>query len=185
MSSARCSTLVLIAGAFLIVRPVVAAQWIPTVYFTTFAPANDVSFTISTDRESYGSDDTISMKYEIANVSGRPVFVPQTTEKLMCPPRDPCRQHGSRAPTDTTVAVGSGGGGSCGKRIQIHDATHEQRRGLAEARRTHVEGTLPLSAKRLPPGGYRIEPFVGLEARGVLACRAGGVGNDGRSVPAR
>jgi predicted alpha/beta hydrolase family esterase len=34
--------LVLIAGAFLIAPPVVAAQWNGNPYFTTFAPANHV-----------------------------------------------------------------------------------------------------------------------------------------------
>ena len=61
MSSARRSTLVLIAGAFLIVRPAVAAQWNASPYFTTFAPPTDISFTISTDRTSYVSGDPITL----------------------------------------------------------------------------------------------------------------------------
>jgi hypothetical protein len=155
MSSARRSMPVLIAGAFLIVRPVVEAQWFPTAYFTTFAPANDVSFTISTDRESYGSDDTISVKYEIANISGRSLFVPQTTEKLMCPPVNHVTAW--LASADGHYGAGSwGGGGSCGKRIE--NPTQRMNTGAVLLKPgEHSEGVLALSTKRLPPGVYRVE----------------------------
>ena len=86
MSSVRCSTLVLIAGAFLIIarwsrrngsRPCTSQR--SRQRMTCRSPFRPTA-------TSYGSDDPIPMKYKIANISGRPVFVPQTTEKLLCPP---------------------------------------------------------------------------------------------------
>lgn len=46
--------------------------------WTIFAPANDVSFTISTPRPKYGVHNQISLNYRIANIGNRPLYVPKT-----------------------------------------------------------------------------------------------------------
>ncbi len=45
---------------------------------TIFTPANDVAFTISTDRASYARTDPVTLKYEIVNVSNKALYVPRT-----------------------------------------------------------------------------------------------------------
>src|ERR1700732_23223 len=82
----RAAFVIALLLAFLVLRPAAEAQWIPTPYFTTFVPPTDISFTLTTDRASYGSDEPIPMKYEIAYVGSRPVFVPQHMwEEALCP----------------------------------------------------------------------------------------------------
>jgi hypothetical protein len=50
----------------------------------TFAPANDVSFTISTDRKSYRTQEHITLKYRIVNVSNGPSDVPRGFNATAC-----------------------------------------------------------------------------------------------------
>jgi len=39
-----------------------------------FVPANDVSFTISTEQSSYGAGEQITLKYTITNISNAPLY---------------------------------------------------------------------------------------------------------------
>src|ERR1700687_1881469 len=50
----------------------------------TFVPANDVSFTVTTDRSIYKVGAQISLKYEIANISNAAVYVPREWD-AQCP----------------------------------------------------------------------------------------------------
>ena len=50
----------------------------------TFVPANDVSFTVTTDRSTYTAGEQIYLKYEIANISNAPVYVPREWD-AQCP----------------------------------------------------------------------------------------------------
>jgi hypothetical protein len=50
----------------------------------TFAPANDVSFKISTDRSSYRAGEEIILKYRVINTSNVPLYVPREWE-VTCP----------------------------------------------------------------------------------------------------
>jgi hypothetical protein len=50
----------------------------------TFVPANDVSFTISTERSSYRVGEQITLKYRITNISNAPLYAPQKWE-VTCP----------------------------------------------------------------------------------------------------
>lgn len=51
----------------------------------TFVPANDVSFTISTEQTSYRTGEQIRLKYRITNVSNATLFVPREWS-VQCPP---------------------------------------------------------------------------------------------------
>jgi len=50
----------------------------------TFAPANDVSFKISTERQSYRTGEQITLTYRITNISNKPLYVPREWE-AKCP----------------------------------------------------------------------------------------------------
>src|ERR1039458_1856638 len=49
-----------------------------------FVPANDVSFTISTEQHNYGARVPITVKYQIVNVSNGPLYVPRAWD-AKCP----------------------------------------------------------------------------------------------------
>jgi hypothetical protein len=50
----------------------------------TFAPANDVSFSISTERHSYKAGEQITLNYRVTNISNKPLYVPREWE-VTCP----------------------------------------------------------------------------------------------------
>ena len=49
-----------------------------------FAPANDISFAISTERKSFGVRERISVKYRIVNVSNGSLYVPRGFDATVC-----------------------------------------------------------------------------------------------------
>lgn len=50
----------------------------------TFVPANDVSFSISTERSAYKAGEQIILHFSIVNTSNKPVYVPREWE-AKCP----------------------------------------------------------------------------------------------------
>jgi hypothetical protein len=50
----------------------------------TFVPANDVSFSISTERSSYRAGEQFALKYRVTNVSNAPLYAPREWESK-CP----------------------------------------------------------------------------------------------------
>src|ERR1700722_624619 len=50
----------------------------------TFVPANDVSFTVATERSRYRAGQQILLKYEIVNISNGAVYVPRDWD-AQCP----------------------------------------------------------------------------------------------------
>jgi hypothetical protein len=50
----------------------------------TFVPANDISFTVATERSRYRAGEQILLKYEIVNVSNGAVYVPRNWD-AQCP----------------------------------------------------------------------------------------------------
>ena len=50
----------------------------------TFVPANDVSFTVATERSTYRAGEQILLKYEIVNISNAAVYVPREWD-AQCP----------------------------------------------------------------------------------------------------
>jgi hypothetical protein len=64
---------------FLALVPVCRAQ------HELFVPANDVSFTISTERSTYKYGEQIELKYKITNISNAALFVPRWLYGGDCP----------------------------------------------------------------------------------------------------
>ena len=51
----------------------------------TFVPANDVSFTVATERRSYRMGEQLVVNYQITNITNRTVYVPREWD-ARCPP---------------------------------------------------------------------------------------------------
>jgi hypothetical protein len=66
---------------FVAVVPLVRAE------HEVFVPANDVSFTLSSERTTYTVGDKIVLKYKIRNVSNAALFAPRSVWTVECPPK--------------------------------------------------------------------------------------------------
>jgi hypothetical protein len=66
----------------------------------TFAPANDVSFSISTERHSYKAGEQFTLNYRVTNISNKPLYVPREWE-VTCPagPNHDAKQRENRSPS--------------------------------------------------------------------------------------
>jgi hypothetical protein len=133
------------------VRP----QWVTTPAWTFFAPANDVAFTISTERKTYSVREAFTLKYRIVNISGRALYAPRTWS-VTCPAfphvmawfEDSAGRHS-----------GSGYGGSC-QPVTLTLAERIVREAVLLKPGEHLDGTIPLDptgAGGLPPYAYRLE----------------------------
>src|ERR1700683_4680494 len=149
--------MVLAVALAVIVRPVIAAQWATNSGWTVFTPPNDVSFTISTDRPSYARTDPVTLKYEILNVSHKPLYVPRKwtgtcpfTPHLMAWLEDREGRHS-----------GSGVGSSCshGSGEPPPEAVTERMKkdAVLLAPGEHFRDTWALKKDDVPPGVYRTE----------------------------
>lgn len=76
MNSRACILLVSV-GCILFARSLVAQM-------ETFVPANDVSFSLSTERKSYRTGEQINLQYRIKNISNGPLYAPREGE-AKCP----------------------------------------------------------------------------------------------------
>jgi hypothetical protein len=134
----------------------VGAQWFATPYWTTFAPANDVLFIISTDQMNYLTSASITVKYEIVNVYSKPLFVPQHVE-MLCPPVPHVIAWLESA--DGHYGASSERGASCGKVQQT--VTQRMTSGAILLKAGgHTNGTLTLTPRGLPLGEYRLEAVL-------------------------
>jgi hypothetical protein len=128
-----------------------------------FVPANDVSFTVSTERDTYSVRERIPVKYRIVNVGSGALFVLRGFEATAClglgPPHiwagfeNSAGQHFS-----------PGYGVSCGGSGAAPTVTERMNKGavLLQAG-VHFDGTLlldPTMFGGLPPGSYRIEAVL-------------------------
>ena len=120
-----------------------------------FAPANDVSFTISTERTTYSVRERFTLKYRIVNISGRALYAPRTWS-VTCPSfphvvarfEDSSGQH-----------FESGHAGSCSP-VTLTLAERIAKEGVLLPPGEHLDGTIPLDPTLfggLSPGAYRIE----------------------------
>jgi hypothetical protein len=120
-----------------------------------FVPANDVSFTISTDRKSYPAADNIIVRYEIKNISNRALFVPRGQWSVTCPAsphlwiwfEDSFGKH----------FIGGWAGSCSGEPKTMSERM--QREAVLLRPTECIEGKLMLDPKvfQLKPGEYRIE----------------------------
>jgi hypothetical protein len=123
-----------------------------------FSPANDVSFTISTDQNIYRTGREITVKYEIVNISNHALFVPRAWGAT-CPPKphvwawfeNPVGQH-----------FIPGYAGDCSPRQRDLTERMEQEAVLLKPA-GHFNGTIRLDTNLfggLIPGPYRIEAVL-------------------------
>jgi hypothetical protein len=128
---------------------------------TTFVPANDVSFTISTGRNDYGAGEQIVVKYQITNISNHPLYVPLGFQQTACLDIN----HGPHIWGWFENSAGRhftpGYGGSCGSTPGAVLTIAQRMNGAAALLRPgeHLDGVLQLNPAMfsLPPGAYRIE----------------------------
>ena len=119
-----------------------------------FVPANDVSFTISTD-ERYPAGEPIFIHYTIKNISNGPLYVPKGAWSARCP----SPPHISAWTEDSSGAHELGGwGGSCASSFKPDKlAERMDKEAVLLKPGASVEGTHRLEFTGLRPGKYRIE----------------------------
>jgi hypothetical protein len=124
-----------------------------------FVPATDISFTISTERNRYGHRASITVKYQILNVSNGPVYVPRAWE-AKCP-RKPHVWAWFENGAGKHFAPGYGG--SCSP-IPQTAAERMGKEAVMLKPGEHADGMLQLDPTLfgggLPPGPYRIEAVL-------------------------
>jgi len=131
----------------------------------TFTSANAVSFSISTDRNTYNSQEQITVRYQIKNVSKGLLYVPKREVETSCLPP-------GSALDDTIIHVNAWFENAAGKKFQSgtivgcggtgeRPTFPEKMRKAAMLLRPgeHLDGTIALDGRifRLPAGAYRIE----------------------------
>lgn len=128
-----------------------------------FTSANAVSFTISTDRNTYNSQERITVNYQVKNVSTGPLYVPKDQGEILC--STTAKEMASIMHVDAWFENAAGKdfhsgwlGGCLGPGApptfseRIRDAAVLLRPG------EHHDGTIVLDGRilKLPPGVYRI-----------------------------
>ena len=124
----------------------------------TFVPANDVSFTVTTDRSTYTAGEQIYLKYEIANVSNAAVYVPREWD-AQCPATPHIWAWFESGSGRHFVP---GYGGSCFRSVQTLTARMQKEAVLLKPGQ-RLEGTLRMDTTLfggLKSGAYRLEASV-------------------------
>src|SRR5271155_274302 len=152
--NSRASILLVSVGCILFARSLVAQM-------ETFVPANDVSFSLSTERKSYRTGEQINSQYRIKNISNGPLCAPREWEA-----KCPGNRHVWVWFENSTGEHFMPGWGSCDRddnpKTVIERMTREA---VLLKPGEHMDGTLQLDTRLfggLRPGKYRIE--------GVLYC---------------
>jgi hypothetical protein len=130
----------------------------------TFVPANDVSFTISSDRNDYAVDEQIVVKYQITNISNQPLYVPRGFQATHCLEKNGPHIWGWFENSAGRHFI-PGYGSSCGSTPGATPLTVTQRMKAAAVLLRpgeHLDGVLELDPAlfRLLPGAYRIEAVL-------------------------
>jgi hypothetical protein len=134
--------------------------WATNPGWTIFAPANDVSFTLSTGRTGYSVHDPISLNYRIVNIGNRPLYVPTTWQDTCLTPLHVLAWFESSA--GQYSAVGSGMSCPMGPTDRAPAPTLAERMGkeaILLQPGGHFDGSMPLDPAmfHLTPGSYLIE----------------------------
>jgi hypothetical protein len=152
-----------LAIGFLPMSPGVRAQWASNLASRVFAPANDVSFTISTERSNYGHREQIAVKYRIVNISNGPLYVPRGDETKACLDPDGPSLH-ILAWFENNAGKHSihGYGFSCAHGSEAPPTLTERMNKVAALLHPgeRFDGAVrldPTMSDGLPPGPYRIE----------------------------
>jgi len=137
------------------------AQSSPELVRKAFVPANDVSFTISLERNTFGVQEKIPVKYRIENISYGSLYVPRGFEVTACLDIGPPHIWGGFE-NNAGMHYESGYGSSCGGTAGVFPTlTERMSRGTVLLRAgEHFDGILQLDPQisgGLAPGPYRIE----------------------------
>ena len=120
-----------------------------------FVPPSDVSFKISTERNSYRAGELIILKYRIKNISNAPLYVPRIWEAT-CPASPHVWAWFENSSGEHFVP---GYGGSCNSNPKTISERMSKEAVLLKPGE-HLDGTFQLDTKLfggLKPGAYRIE----------------------------
>ena len=121
-----------------------------------FVPANDVSFTISSERSTYKVGERIVLKYKIRNISNAALFAPRSVWTVECP----AKPHVWAWFEDSSGKHYVGGyAGSCSS-APMSMAERMQKDAVLLKPMQGIEGTYELLADwfgGFKPGAYRIE----------------------------
>ena len=120
----------------------------------TFAPANDVSFSISTERHSYKAGEQITLDYRVTNISNKPLYVPREWE-VTCPAGPHVWAWFENSSGQHFVG---GFAGSCSPSPKTISERMSKEAVLLRPGE-HLNGTFSLDTKLfgLKPGTYRVE----------------------------
>jgi hypothetical protein len=144
----RACLLAVAVSCFLYIAPLVAQR-------ETFVPSSDVSFTISTEQDSYNAGESITLKYSVKNISNATLFVPREWEAT-CPASPHLWAWFEDSSGKHFVP---GYGGSCVGGPQTISQRMSKEAVLLKPGE-HVDGTFLLNTKLfggLEPGAYRVE----------------------------
>jgi hypothetical protein len=126
----------------------------------TLVPANDVSFTVSTERRSYSAGEQITLKYRVTNISNAPLYVPREWE-VQCPAAPHVWAWFENSSGQHFVP---GYGGSCSPSINSQTVSARMRKEAVLLKPgEHLHGTLQMDTTLfggLQPGAYRIEAVL-------------------------
>jgi hypothetical protein len=126
-----------------------------------FVPANDVSFTISTDRSRYSYQEQINLKYRISNISDRSLFILRGFEVTACLGiGGPNVTYGFESSTGQHFRYGYGVSCASTPGAAAPKLIERLNKGAVLLHPgEHFEGTIALdpSVFKLTPGTYRIE----------------------------
>jgi hypothetical protein len=126
----------------------------------TFAPANDVSFTVSTERRRYRAGEQITLKYRVTNASNAPLYVPREWE-VKCPPAPHLWAWFENGSGQHFVP---GYAGSCSPSSNSQTVSARMSKEAVLLRPgEHLDGTFQMDTKLfggLQPGAYRIEAVL-------------------------
>lgn len=128
----------------------------------TFVPANDVSFTISTDRKDYAVNEQIVVKYQITNIGNQQLYVPRGPQATACLEQNSAPHIWGWFENSAGRHFIPGFARSCSGTPGAPRPTVTQRmKGAAVLLRPGetLNDVLPLEPAmfKLPPGAYRIE----------------------------
>jgi hypothetical protein len=120
----------------------------------TFAPANDVSFKISTASTTCRAGESIALKYSVKNISNAPLFVPREWEAIC--PASPHLWAWFEDSSGKHFVPGYGGSCSGGPKTVSERMSKEA---VLLKPGEHLDGTFLLDTKLfgLKPGRYRVE----------------------------